>query len=231
MTENELDTLLTETAKTSKLTEIPSTYPNESAKTGESSVDLNTDDDDSHLWESDNKTLNVDRSGEVNADEVDKELMENASKLSKTVRHLGSDIDEKLGVTNTAKFIDEKIHISQGAKSVWNWVGSTVGNINSKYKVTEKTSEAVSAIDEKIHVSETAKGVGSSLRSFDTQHRVSARAVGTLASGADFLAKNITGKGADELDGTGLMPETSTGLELKEDDKVEDSTSKIESEK
>merc|ERR1712232_686555 len=84
-------------------------------------------------------------------------------------------------------------------------VGPTLGSAASqvKEKVDPSIQTTSSVIGNQVSesgVNHAFQNIGSSIQSFDDQHKVSATAMRTLASGVDWVANSITPAGKENAD-------------------------------
>jgi len=147
-----------------------------------------------------------------------------ASRLATSFGLLTKDIDSKLGISFTAKKIDDKIHVTDKTKQAFHMVATTATNIDQKYHVSEKTRNTASAVGSsataqglKNRMEGVFQGAGAGLKNFDEKHRVSTNTANFFSSTTDFITGKIHPKGSGSNERV-VVPDPTLAEAMKERD-------------
>jgi len=124
-----------------------------------------------------------------------------ASRLVASFGLLTKDIDSKLGISDTAKKIDERIHVTDRTKQAFGAVTATATTLDQKFHVSETTRSTASAVSSnsaflgiKSSVGGVLEGAGNGLKKFDDKHKLTSKTADLVSSTADFLTNKINPK-------------------------------------
>ncbi len=138
-----------------------------------------------------------------------KELKESTLNLASAIKSVGSDIDHRLNITESARGLDSQLGVTRTVSST----ASSIGKLWGDLQITERASSLVNN-DIVKGASETMRGTlettgvkgvwdnqSQRLKSLDQEHKISTTAAGTLSSGMNWLTGQIqsrTGQKEDE---------------------------------
>mmetsp|Transcript_1883 Transcript_1883/g.2236 ORF Transcript_1883/g.2236 Transcript_1883/m.2236 type:complete len:225 (+) Transcript_1883:3-677(+) len=138
-----------------------------------------------------------------------KELKESTLKLTSAIKSVGSDIDHRLNITESARGLDSQLGVTRTVSST----ASSIGRLWGDLQITERASSLVNN-DVVKGASETMRGTlettgvkgvwesqSQKLKNLDQEHHLSTTAVGTLSSGMNWLTgqiKSHTGHNEDK---------------------------------
>lgn len=146
-----------------------------------------------------------------------------ASRLAASLGLLTKDIDDKFGISATAKRIDEKIHATERTKHALEVVSTTASDIDQKFHVSETTRSTANVVGSssaaqgiKNTIGGVWEGAGNGLRQFNERHSLTEKGANFVVSTADFLNSKINPSAADSV----TVPDKNlaAALNVKEDE-------------
>eukprot|EP01083_Nonionella_stella_P076676 209066_1 len=163
------------------------------------SSDDNLDEDGRNNDEDDVNELLDELEEPSETDVAVKQLRQSTINLTTAIKSMGSDIDTKLNVSGQARDIDSTFGITRTVSST----ASSIGSLWNQLQISEKASSLVnndivrnasSSINGTLNQS-GVKDVWNSetqkLKNLDQEHKISTTAVGTVASGLDWVAGKL----------------------------------------
>lgn len=172
--------------------ETPSTVKVEEVKDG--------DEDDGN---EDVDTLLNEIEGHSEEEEAFLKLRKSTSRLTSALKSVSSDIDSKLSISASAKNVDQTLGVTQAAQAIGGWFSSlNVGQKAQDLVPQESVKQATASITDTLErtgvkdvwVKETKR-----VQSFDKEHRISSQTMEAVATGLDWVTKNVS-KNNDEAD-------------------------------
>lgn len=152
--------------------------------------------------------------------EAYEKLKQSSMSLGTALSSVSADMNSRFHISEKAdtvatsvRNVDGQLQVSESVKgvagSLGSWwsttVGPTLGSAAShvKEKVDPSIQTTSSVIGNQVSesgVNHAFQNIGSSIQSFDDQHKLSATAMMTLASGVDWVANSITPVGKENAD-------------------------------
>jgi len=153
-------------------------------------------------------------------EEAYEKFLQSSMSLGTAISSVTADINSRFHISEKAdtvatsvRNVDGQLQVSKSVKdvagSIGSWwstsVGPTLGSAASQVKEKvdpsiEATTSVIGNQASKSGVNDAFQNIGSSIQSFDDQHKVSATALMTLASGVDWVANSMTPAGKENAD-------------------------------
>jgi len=179
-----------------------------------------------------------------NEEEETREALEklkvSSQKLTSTIQHISSNIDERIGLSKGVDTIGHSVRhvndthqvstkVSQTLEGATSKIGTWWNGIDQRLSLSSKTKAVTSSINESVvqPISTTTKEkLGQSSRAikqFDQAHGITKTTAATLATGAEFLADSaIAITGGDNVAGADHEIDQDNSNELLMDDETQE---------